>query len=277
MKMKLIGTAMALGLSVVGVSQSADALTINRNFTGGTAHVSSVGGGTLQNIFNHAADLWEQVIPDSHVVTLNYSWAALGGSTLGVHSLTGQGGVPNRETSANIRFDNDGTSVFFMDATPGDDTEYATQTVSSADLGGGTISTGNVFTGASGFAAGRTDLLTVALHEIGHALGMSSANTSFQAENVDSDIDVLAGMFAGTVLPTISGAHLDISSSLLFPSIGTGTRKYISEADLLANCQISQFTQCSLNPTAEVSEPGALAVLGLGIVGLGFARRRKAA
>ena len=70
--------------------QRADAgLMIIRNFTGGSAPGNAAGGGDLINIFNAAADLWEQAIQDNHTVTINYSWANLGGGTLGVHSLTG--------------------------------------------------------------------------------------------------------------------------------------------------------------------------------------------
>lgn len=277
MKTKFIGAAMALGLSVLGVSESANALTITRNFTGGAAHASAVGGGTLQNIFNYAADWWEGAIQDAHAVSISYSWAALGGSTLGVHNLVSQSGAPNRETAGNIRFDNDGTSVFFMDGTPGDNSEFSTLTTSSADLGGGMVNTGRVYTGAMGLAAGRIDMLSIALHEIGHALGLSSANTAFQAENVDLDIDVIGGLFGGSVIPTISGAHINIGSTLMFPTFGSGQRRLIAGTDVLANCQISQFANCNLNPSVTVSEPGTLAVLGLGLAGLGFARRKRAA
>ena len=37
------------------------------------------------------------------------------------------------------------------------------------------------------------------------------------------------------------------------------------------------FTEIAPTPTAPVSEPGTLALFGLGLMGLGFARRRKTA
>ncbi len=279
MKTKLIMAAMAVGLSLVGASHTASAVTITRVNAGGAAHGSAVGGGTLTSIFNYAADWWEAALPDAHAVTINYSWAALGGGTLGVHNLLTQGGVPNRETSANIRFDNDGSSVFYMDSTPQNNAEYTTLANSSANLGGGEINTGRVYTGATGLAIGRFDLLSIALHEIGHALGLSSANTAFQTENGDLDIDVTGPRpFAGSTIGTQNGAHLSIGSALMFPFFNPSTRTLMSSTDVLANCQISQFTNCVLNPTlSAVPEPETMTLFGLGLAGLGFARRRKAA
>jgi len=254
------------------ISSANAGLIINTNFTGGANAGNAVGTGNLVSIFNTAADVWESLIQDDHTLNINFSWAALGGGTLGVHNLTGQGGSPNRETSANIRFDNDGTSIFYMDDTPLDNSEWATETLSNADLGGGNINIGRVFSGATGFAANGYDLYSVALHEIGHALGLSSANVAFQAGNGDLDIDVISGPFAGSVIPTISGAHLNLSTSLMYPFFGLGARKLISEADLWANCSISQFTDCG---TTDVPEPSTIAIFALGIMGLASRRFKK--
>ncbi|MDA7494467.1 hypothetical protein N8467_00210 [bacterium] len=242
-----ITTIAALALSQVASAQ----VTIIRNFTGGTAHASSVGGGDLQTIFNDACDWWEAtLVTPPYTLTINYSWANLGGTTLGVHNLLTQGGIPNRETSGQIRFDNDGSSVWFMDPTPCDNSEYASgELLSSASFGAGTMNTGRRHNSATGSASGRMDLLTVCLHEIGHALGLSSANSSFVAGNADLDVDITAPLpFAGSQIPTISGAHLNVTNSLMFPSVSNGLRRLITEADALANAQISTMT--GINVTA---------------------------
>lgn len=185
-----------------------------------------------------------------------------------------QGGTPNRETSGRIRFDNDESSVFFLDPTPKHADEYTTYTETFSDLGGGSINVGRVHTVATGSAVGRTDLFSVVLHEIGHSLGLSAANTSFTAENGDLDIDVVAPRpFAGSTIPTISGAHLNIATALMFPSIGTGIRREFSAVDILANAEISDFTTINLDQRAIPVAPSLLLLFGGGLA-LVIARRR---
>jgi hypothetical protein len=275
-------TALAFAFVSVGVATNASALTIVRNFVaqggsfpGGSlagAAGNTAGGANLQQVFNAAADYWEAAILDAHVVTLSYGWQSLSGGTLGVHVLTGQGGAPHRETSGYIRFDNDAGTAWFADPTPFDSTEYGTFNAFGQNLGGGVMNVGRVWTNPVGAAVGRFDLLSVAMHEIAHSLGLSSANTAFQAENGDLDIDVQAPRpYAGAVIPTISGAHLNCPNCLMFPSVSQNIRRHISEVDIIANAEISNFVNLNLNP---VPEPATMTALGLGLAAL-IARRRK--
>ncbi len=265
--MKPLARFAALVLLVTAASGASAQLTIIRNFSGGTPPANAVGGGDLQTIFNAAADLWEAAIQDNHTVTITYSWAALGGGTLGVHNLTSEGGTPHRETAGTIRFDNDGSSVFFLDPTPRMNEEYTTFTATNSTLPG-TINSGRVWTGATGLASGRTDLFSVALHEIGHALGLSSANDAFVAEAGDSDVDLTSPRApAGSAIPVTSptNAHVAIANALMFPSIGTSLRRTISDADIMANAQISQFANVTLNPvfpTAAVQDEIVMSSVG---------------
>ncbi len=257
----LLGTAM-VGAALAVASADVSAITIVRNFLGVGAAPTTAGGGNFQTIFNVAADWWEAAILDAHTVTIAYDWGPQAGGTLAAHSLTTQGGTPNRETAGQIIFDNDGSSNWFLDPTPLQNEEYSTFTPTTQNLGGGVMNVGRVWTGASGNALNNFDLLSTAIHEIGHALGLSSANTAFQAEagpaGAGRDVDV-------TGLPT----------TLMWPFATSGGRVYISDADILANCQISQFTNCVLDPQLSVPEPGTLGLLAASLGVLGFAARRR--
>jgi hypothetical protein len=273
---------LTLWLVSVSLAPSARAITIIRVDGGGIAPGNIAGGGTLAGVFHAACDVWEQAILDPFTLTLTFRWGPEPGSTLASHTLLTQGGTPHRETTGLINVDNDDTFAFFLDPTPIVHTEWTTYTESFADLGGGILNTGHVYTGATGSAVGRFDLFSILLHEIGHALGLSSANTAFLAERGDNDVDVTAPRpFPGSAIPLDGGsAHTNagaLPDTLLFPGIGTGTRRLPTAADILANAQVSRFQNLNLNPTAAAApEPfsGALlGTVGLAVTGAVFQRR----
>ena len=72
-------------------------------------------------------------------------------------------------------------------------------------------------------------------------------------------------------LPT--NAHVNLADALMFPSTTTGQRHLISQADLMANCQISQFSDCLAG--APIPEPSATMLFAVGVLVTATATRRR--
>jgi len=223
-----------------------------------------------------AAGYWEDAIRDAHTLTIDYGWFTRTGSTTATHQLTSEGGSPHREISASIAFDNDGSNPWFLDATPWEASEFASYQEYTSDEGGGVMNIGLEYTGGSGVAA-EHDLFSTAIHEIGHALGLSSANDAFTAEaGADRIVDVFDPLPFGGADLSIDGssAHLTYSRASLYSSRASGVRRLLSDADILANAEISQFTNVNLNPTL-IPEPSAFLLAGVSLVGIACGRSRK--
>ncbi len=228
--------------------QDASALTIVTRFIGGEAPANAVGRGNLEEIVRTASRIWESAYSDPILITLNYGWGQ--SVDAGVHTLQ-SADETGREIAGTIIFDNSGAVSFYLDPTPESNEEYRRRTEEYQDLGGGFINVARVFGSAAGEAAGHVDLLSVVLHEIGHALGLSGANPRFLTAGSNGLIIVPETYpFSGTAIPLAynnSGivAHFD-ANEVVYGSLMSGVngdeRRMPSDLDILADGLVSGFT-----------------------------------
>ena len=258
-RMKTMGTGNRIFLVLLALTTlcvpSASALTIITNFIGGAAPPNTAGGGNIADIVNAAARIWEAAYPGPETITINYGWAPVGDAA--THSLTAQGGTPDRETAGVILFDNSGAIKFFLDPTPLANEEFRRRTEEYQDLGGGFVNVARLYTSPLGDAAGHTDLLSVALHEMGHALGICAANDAFRLEAVDGTITIAEDLpFAGTQIPLATNksgitSHFDavqVTYGSVMAGISGDERRLPSALDVLVNAQISGYRILDLDP-----------------------------
>jgi hypothetical protein len=181
-------------------ASSQEPFTINATFS---ANVTPA----QQAVFQEALNEWRGIILTRGLTPPNYPISFTNGplATLLGNTTTTFDSDGNL-ISASITFDNDGSTTWYIDPTPATDTEFAPPAVPPP-----------------GF-----DLLSVARHELGHAVGWTGSKYVKDATNSNNIFDPIRLNIAMTLS---GGTHTDPNfhvNDLMVPSIGASTRRPIS-------------------------------------------------
>ena len=243
---------------VLAAGQTASGLTINLTQDGGNAEFAAV--------VEAAAAHWESFILDDFEVPITYRLFSLGPGVTAVTNMGGTSGPPPRPVGATILFNQDVS--WFIDPTPEEHSEFSTYEEFTMDFGGGEINAGRVYSGAS---LGGWDLLSTAIHEMGHALGFDPNLAAAGAEIADGDVDITAPRpHAGSSIPTRNQTHLNVNTASMWPFAQSNKRILLSDADVLTIAQVCQFEQ-----VVSVPEPATWMLLLGGTVCMLSGRRRR--
>ena len=160
-----------------------------------------------------------------------------------------------------------------------------------AALGGGTVNVGRYGSAvAGGGAEGRTDILTLLLHELVHSTALNSPTPTGAVGGPDRLLTIpssLTGLPSSFDLPFLSqSAHIDpfVSDGLFShtitsePSFGEGDRWLPTGVELYGICVVQLCTASEVNPNlvgAAVPEPDTWLLCATGLVGFAARRRRQ--
>jgi hypothetical protein len=311
------------GSSFFMIPDTNASLIINLDFssfsTGAPSDGSTILGGAnlsdAQVVIEKAARYWESAFEVSSssigwssnsggTLTQNIAvgWGGQGGSTLASGGTNWFGSDGRWASGGSLTWDNDGSSSFYVDTDPTNSSEWNKYSSRDLTFNGVDMNAERVhYDAPAGVARSNSDMLTVAVHEIGHALGILPTFPAYAASDLgsDNDIDITSGVFNGAQID-IDGGHTNFlistpaggdfpydpgggsffpestyNPSVMGPSSTAGTRKLLTEADIAIVAQFLEYDMntVNFNPSI-VPEPSSILLLGLGSLAL-FVRRSR--
>lgn len=259
-------------IAMLGVPAPSEAgLKIILTPASGTPPTNLAGGGNLAAIVQQAAAYWEQIFPDPNqdwTLHLQYRWGTIlrgDGQLSAQFTLLAVGGTPNRVLSGVITFDNSSNTHWFADPHPADNSAYADVEpegnffccVPSAPDGIAFVNTGIWFVNpVNRDALDHRDLLTIAMHEIGHGLGL--LNHPGEPEYVIPDqfeiTNAVSPRYAGVeVFLDSFGQYEHLPSpALMMPYNEPSIRQFPSVLDSMAIAQVSEYNNPTWYPSLEL-------------------------
>ena len=230
----------------------------NDSWTGSTTDADKLttARGVMDTAVSMIENLFSGATGPAVTQTINVGWESHSGNTLATGGTNYFVSAPNYPFgSGSLNWDMDGTSTFFVDSSPLNNSEFSASTPSTRtiDLNGFAINAENrYYANFAGTDAGNnTDMLSVAIHEIMHAVGVLGGYPKFADLDIgsDGDLDLVAN--GATYQVAFSGGHTSETlpwdgpgtlggsyyPNVIGPAIVTGTRGLLTDVDtlLLAN------------------------------------------
>jgi hypothetical protein len=291
--------ALAMTMALAAVVTSGRAATLVPDYLATYNFGGALGDQTANLIsnVNAAITFWNTVLPTAtHTVALDIRLANLGGNNNAGLTTYITKDANGRVDRARLDF-NSNTQLWFFDPTPFETSEF---TLNATFLNTVPLSSAEALSGCQGpailpAAMGNWDFLSVAIHEIGHALGIGfnggdPANFVLYSNEVgDGDIDIdntFGPLYPGGLLPVdtvpILGSHFNGTAAagvynfttMADPGWGRGTRAFMTDLDILGIASVYDFTINDVNLT-HVPEPATVALIGLGVTLILGRRRRR--
>lgn len=247
--------ALAAALFSLTLAAPASALTIELDYDEDNTPSWDPTGSRLMSIAQAAANIWQWHILDDRSIHFDISWDNLDDENRLAKYVPSY--VPLDSIDLVFSTERDGVPVnWFIDETPLVNEEFGALEVTLArDLNAqhideafagpvpGLMEVGVSSRALSGSAAfGNIDLLSIMMHEMGHALGM---NYSFNDDDYDFDPADIGGLHVGAV--EAEGYELVLRTALMNDSIATsGFRTFPSATDILATHDQGDYTHFNL-------------------------------